>query len=172
MQDDADLARRAAAGDTAAFSALVRLHEGPVRRFLLRLARGNGGDDMAQEVFLKAWRYSGRWRGEGSYRSWLLGIAWTTFLEFRRAGGRRDAREREAAALLEPAAGDDAVRIDVARALASLGERERGAALLCFAEGCSHAEAATIMQIPLGTLKSVLARARTALAARLEPDHE
>ena len=145
MGDEAGLARRAAAGDAAAFTVLVRLHEGAVRRFLQRLARYDGADDMAQEVFLKAWRQSGRWRGEGSYRSWLLGIAWTTFLGFHRAGGRRDARDQEAAPSLKPGVSDPAARIDIARALASLGERERAAALLCFAEGCSHAEAAAIL---------------------------
>lgn len=166
MDQDLDLARRAAAGDAAAFTALVRAHEAAVRRFLARLTRGEGADDLAQETFLKAWRMADHYRGEGSYRAWLLRIGWSLFLSARRAGDRRAAREDAAVASLP---GHDAdAAIDLERALAGLGERERAAALLCFGEGCSHGEAAQIMRIPLGTLKSIVARARAALVERLE----
>lgn len=167
MDQQDQLARRAAAGDAAAFTALVRLHEAPVRRFLRRLA-GDGGDDLAQEVFIKAWGRAGDWRGEGSYRGWLMKIAWTGFLGAHRAGGRREAREETAHARQGEGRRDPEAAIDLSRALAGLAERERAAALLCFGEGCSHNEAALIMGLPLGTLKSIVARARSALVARLE----
>lgn len=166
MDEDAVLARRAAAGDAAAFTALVRAHEGAVRRFLARLTRGEGADDLAQEAFLRAWRRAGAYRGEGSYRGWLLRIAWTAFLDARRSAGRREGREMAVPPQDGPSDPDAA--IDLGRALAGLGTRERAAALLCFGEGCSHGEAAEIMGLPLGTLKSILARARAALVARLE----
>jgi len=168
MDQDSELARRAAAGDAVAFTALVRLHEGAVRRFLTRLTRGRGADDLSQDVFLKAWRMAGHWRGEGSYRGWLMRIAWTQFLSAHRAAGRSAARDQAAYDLDLPSAPDPDAAIDLNRALAALGERERAAALLCYGEGCSHAEAAEIMGLPLGTLKSIVARARTALAAQLE----
>jgi RNA polymerase sigma-70 factor (ECF subfamily) len=60
----------------------------------------------------------------------------------------------------------------MARAMAALEPRERAAAQLCFAEGYSHGEAAQILQLPLGTLKSVVARARSQLAAALETKHD
>lgn len=166
MDQDLALARRAAAGDSAAFTALVRAHEAPVRRFLRRLA-GDSADDLAQETFLKAWRLAGHYRGEGRYRAWLMRIAWTQFLAAHRSRGRRDAREA-AFAPGEEGRNDPDSAIDLQRALAGLGERERAAALLCFGEGCSHSEAAEIMALPLGTLKSVVARARAALIDRLE----
>ena len=165
MNEDSELARRAAAGDAAAFSALVRAHEAAVRRFLRRLA-GEAGDDLAQEAFLKAWRQAADYRGEGRYRAWLMRIAWTAFLGAHRAGRRREAREDRAPPPQAPAHPN--LAIDLARGLAALGERERAAALLCFGEGCSHAEAAEIMRLPLGTLKSIVARARAALVQRLE----
>jgi RNA polymerase sigma factor (sigma-70 family) len=168
MDQETALARRVAAGDAAAFTALVRLHENMVRRFLERLTRGDGADDLAQEVFVQAWRMADRWRGEGSYRSWLLGIAWTRYLGARRARGRQERRDQIAFEQAAAVPGDADAAIDLRRALASLKTRERAAASLCFGEGCSHAEAAEIMGLPLGTLKSVIARARTALAARLE----
>lgn len=168
MDQDSDLARRAAAGDAAAFTALVRAHEAAVRRFVARLTRGEGGDDVAQDAFLRAWRSAAAWRGEGSYRGWLLSIAWTEFLASRRAAGRRAARDHEAFERSTEAQRDPEAALDLDRALAALGERERAAASLCFGEGCSHAEAAEIMGLPLGTLKSVLARARATLVERLE----
>jgi RNA polymerase sigma-70 factor (ECF subfamily) len=57
--------------------------------------------------------------------------------------------------------------LDIDRALASLSPDERAAALLCFGEGYSHSEAARILELPLGTLKSIVARARTKLALYL-----
>jgi RNA polymerase sigma-70 factor (ECF subfamily) len=135
-----------------------------VRGFLRRLA-GHDADDLAQEAFLKAWRARGSWRGEGSYEGWLLRIAWRLFLS-----SRRVRREEPIEGLDERVAahgGPDA-RLAVGRALARLPERERAAALLCYAEGYSHGEAAAIMAVPLGTLKSLAARAKAALARELE----
>lgn len=168
MTCEQELAAQAAAGDVAAFTALVRVHEAAVRRFLDRLTRGEGGDDIAQDVFLRAWRSAAAFRGDGSYRGWLLRIAWTEFLASRRAAGRRAARDQAAFELERAPQRDAEAVLDLARALGGLDERERAAASLCFGEGCSHSEAAEIMALPLGTLKSILARARAALASRLE----
>ena len=161
--NDGEWAAQAAAGDVAAFTNLVRRHERRVRSFLGRLTRGEGAEDLAQETFLKAWRTASSWRGEGSYEGWLLRIAWRQFLSSRR--GRREAGAEAAG----PAPAADAnLRIDLDRALASLPARERAAALLCYGEGCSHAEAAAILDLPLGTLKSIVLRARTFLVRKLE----
>jgi RNA polymerase sigma factor (sigma-70 family) len=141
----------------------VRRHEQRVRRFLVRLSREDA-DDLAQEAFLKAWRMAPAWRGDGSYEGWLLRIAWRCFLSDRRR--RRDSPDEAG----EPAAAPDSpeIRLDLARALASLPERERAAASLCFGEGYSHGEAAAILEMPLGTLKGLVARARSRLAKMLE----
>ena len=161
--NDAELAAQAAAGDVAAFTNLVRRHERRVRSFLGRLTRGEGAEDLAQETFLQAWRTASSWRGEGSYEGWLLRIAWRQFLTSRR--GRREAG---AEAEWPAPAADANMRIDIDRALAALPARERAAALLCYGEGCSHAEAAAILDLPLGTLKSIVLRARTLLVRQLE----
>lgn len=165
MDEDAELAKAAVAGNAAAFSQLVRRHEGGVRRFLQRLS-GHSADDLAQEVFIRAWRLGGSWRGTGTYKSWLLGIAWTQFLHARRADQRRVARESDWETAPPPMVSTD--RIDIEMALAALNERERAAAILCFGEEFSHGEAAAIMGVPLGTLKSIVARARAKLVERLE----
>lgn len=136
-----------------------------MRSFLARVTRGDGADDLAQETFLKAWRVAGSYRGEGSYQGWLLRIAWREFLSSRRK------RCEEAAELpdrADPGTGGRDARIDVERALDRLAPRERAAAILCLGEGWSHAEAASILDLPLGTLKSIVARAKAALVANLE----
>jgi RNA polymerase sigma-70 factor (ECF subfamily) len=146
---------------------LVRRYEPRVRAFLARLCRGDVhlADDLAQETFVKAWRRASSWRGEGSYEGWLLRIAWTTFISDRR--GRREHDELDEAQA-GSAAGDPDAAIDVNRALALLGDRERAAATLCLGEGYSHGEAARIMDVPLGTLKSLVARAKAQLVRHLE----
>jgi RNA polymerase sigma-70 factor (ECF subfamily) len=172
MDSDTELARKAAAGDTAAFTALVRLHESKVRRFLDRLLRGDGAEDLAQEVFLKAWRMARSWREEGPYGAWLMRIAWTSFLSHNKTRGRQRDRETAACDPDPGKAGNAEAAIDLQRALAGLSERERAAALLCFGEGCSHSEAAAILDLPLGTVKSLVARARTRILAYLEKKHD
>jgi RNA polymerase sigma factor (sigma-70 family) len=136
-----------------------------VRGFLARAARGEGTDDLAQDTFLKAWRMAGSWRGEGSYEGWLLRIAWRQFLSSRR---KRTEEPVEPVDRADDAAGCPDARLDVERALARLAPRERAAAILCLGEGYSHAEAATILDLPLGTLKSIVARAKGALVTQLE----
>jgi RNA polymerase sigma-70 factor (ECF subfamily) len=141
----------------------VRRHESAVRAFLVRSGGREGADDLAQETFLKAWRKASAYRGEGSYRGWLLRIAWTTLVSSR----RRLNLEVEETGLERGHAPAFDAQIDARRALQGLDLRERAAALLCFGYGHRHGEAAEIMELPLGTLKSIVARARIKLAARL-----
>ena len=163
--DETELVRRAAGHDLAAFAALVRAHEAPLRRYLARLA-GEEGDDLAQETLLAAWRALGQWRADGSFGAWLRTIATRRFLD----------RERRGQVVTRPLEDfDERVcnsrpdqRLAIDNALARLAPRERAVALLLFAEGHSHSEAVAILGLPLGTLKSIAARARVALIPLLE----
>lgn len=156
------LAARAAAGDVGAFTELVRRHEGRVRGFLARFCEQDA-DDLSQETFVRAWRMAGSFRSEGSYQGWLLKIAWRLFLSGRK--NRKESSELRENLICSEV--DPAAAIDVNRALALLDERERAAALLCFRVGHSHVEAADILGLPLGTLKSIIARAKAQLASHL-----
>ena len=163
--EEADLVRRAAGGDLIAFAALVRVHEAPLRRYLARLA-GEDGDDLAQDALLAAWRALAQWRGDGGFGGWLRTIATRRFLDSRR---KRTLPTRPIGQLDEPAHDDGTEqRVAIDRALAQLPQRERAIALLLFAEGYSHVEAAAILGLPLGTLKSIAARARAALIPLLD----
>ena len=142
----------------------MREHEAGLRRYLRRLAPDDA-DDLAQEAMLVAWRSCSQWRGEARFATWLRGIATRRFLDQRRKAQRRsDAQppaEFTAAPPLE-------TQIQIDHALAALPPRERAAALLVFAEGQSHQEAASTLGVPLGSLKSIVARARDRLMTSLE----
>ena len=166
--DERELARCAGAGDVLAFSHLVRAHESALRS-RLRILAGDMADDLAQETFMAAWRGAASWRQQGSYRSWLFSIAWRRFLSYRRAYKATEPLDAAEEFFVPPSAG---VRTEISQALGRLGERERMAALLCFAEGYSHSEAAGVMGVPLGTLKSLVARARSGLVQCLESEHD
>jgi RNA polymerase sigma-70 factor (ECF subfamily) len=137
-----------------------------LRRYCRRLA-GDEGDDVAQDALLAAWRALSQWRGEGSFAGWLRRIATRRFLDRCRRGPPVTFTGLDAADAIA-ATGDPDRRLQVDRALAKLGPRERAAALLVFAEGHSHGEAAAALGLPLGTLKSIVARARAALIPLLE----
>ncbi len=159
-EDDIALNQRAASGDRRAFAVLVGRHEARLRGFLARVAGVDAADDLAQEAFLRAWRNAARFRGDGGYRGWLFAIGWRVFID-----STRRARIDHATAtpwtphadLVVPADAD--ARVDAARLLAALDPLERACVILCHGQGWSHSEAAAILNMPLGSLKSRLARA-------------
>ena len=92
--DDVGLVRRTQAGSAEAFELLVRQHEGAVRWFLTRALRDpSAADDLAQEVFLYVHQRLREFRGEGSLRAWLLGIARNLAAQHLRTTVRRRSRE-------------------------------------------------------------------------------
>lgn len=133
-----------------------------MRAFLARAA-GNAadGDDLAQEAFVRAWNRAGDYRGQGNYAAWVMGIGWRLFLDQRRTAQRRETLGlRDAAPTSSTPHGATDAAIDADRLLATLSAQERAALTLCFGHGCSHGEAAEIMGVPLGTLKSLVLRGR------------
>jgi RNA polymerase sigma factor (sigma-70 family) len=162
------LVRRAAQGDAAAFARLVQQHQSRLRGFLRRLAKGDASlaDDLAQDTFLEAWRKLAQFRGDGSFAGWLMRIAWTRYL--------MAARRRKLEPLDETDEPRDApetpnmdARLDLESAMRKLSPGERAGLTLCYALGYSNEEASSILDMPLGTLKSHVARGRTKLKALL-----
>lgn len=159
---------RARAGDRAAFAALVQAHQGYLRRLLRRLCQGDEGraDDLAQEAFLKAWRALPQFRGEARFRTWLTRLAYSALSAERPAPPVVTDSEPPDWPVSDFAPGT-AWRLDLDRALATLNPRERDALLLCLAGDLSHAEAAAVLGCPLGTLKTLVLRARAKLRLAL-----
>lgn len=169
--DEARLIAAARKGDSRAYAALVDAHQQAVRGFLRRFTGvWADADDIAQEAFVTAWAKLDRFEGRSSFRSWVSGIGFRIARDARRAHGRAGARD---AAWLETQdeGGAEAPledRIALERAMAELPEEQRAAVALCLGEGFSHAEAAAILKLPLGTVKSHVTRGREKLLRALE----
>ena len=171
-EDDAELVAQARAGSQLALSRLIDCHQQAVRAFLRRVAADReDAEDLAQETFVTAWTHLGAWRGGLSVRSWLLGIAWRKARGAGRTLFRRMARDRawtDAEALRPaPEPGPEDL-LALKGAMARLSLQERAAVALCLAEDFSHAEAAAILDLPLGTVKSQVQRGRQKLLELLE----
>jgi RNA polymerase sigma-70 factor (ECF subfamily) len=178
---DAELIKRWQAGDKSAFERLVRTHERNVFRLLYRmLGSREEAEDAAQETFLSLHRHGHRFRRESRFSTFLYRVAANAALNRRRSRGRSRAREVElaqrhaAGALIQAAPRDpeDAaqgaeIQEQVQNALLLLPEELRVAVVLYDIEGRSYKEIAESLEIPEGTVKSRIHRARLGLRERL-----
>jgi RNA polymerase sigma factor (sigma-70 family) len=164
--DQALVARVLLAEDRRAFEQLMRRHHGMVRAQLRRLVNGDRGkaDDLAQEAFLLAWRKLHQFRGDAAFSTWLYRIAYTCFLQEHR-------KKSGASGGGEPAPVSDTpnlhLRLDVERAMQRLSPAEQTVLLHCVQLGLSHSDAAYVLSMPLGTVKSHAARGKEKLRALL-----
>jgi RNA polymerase sigma-70 factor (ECF subfamily) len=170
---DESLVAAAQAGSAQAFARLVDRHQQALRAFLRR-ACGDWtlADDLAQETFITAWSRIGRLKTGASVRAWLCGIGYNKHLTSRRSAARDRAREAlyetERDETLDAAAED---KLALERAMATLPDDQRACVALCLAADFSHAEASEALGIPLGTVKSHVARGRARLLQALESAH-
>ena len=175
MEDAPLIARVVADDDRHAFATLVRRHQSAVRAFLLRLCCGDGAlaDDVAQETFLRAYQRIASYRSEGGFDSWLFSIAYRSFASEKRrrhwsAEELKEDPERVESGLQN--AGETAT--DIARAMRLLREPERACLSLCYQWGLSHQEMAAVLDYPVGTVKTHIARGKEKLRAHLSSyDH-
>lgn len=170
IQTDAELVDRALAGSDAAFSRLVERHQGAVRAFLRRLLGGGWAeaDDLAQEAFLAGWASLRSLKEPAGVRAWLYGIAWRKAQDRIRSSRRGAARDAAWLETVETPAGVSAEeKMALASAMAELPADVRACVALCLADGWSHPEAAMALNLPLGTVKSHVARGRARLLKAL-----
>lgn len=175
IQTDAGLVSRALAGSDAAFSRLVERHQSAVRAFLRRVLGGGWAeaDDVAQDVFLAAWRSLRSLKDPAGVRAWLCGIAWRKaqdHIRSARRGAVRDGVWLEMAPT--PAGVSNEDRLSMAAAMADLPPDVRACVALCLADGWSHGEASAALGLPLGTVKSHVARGRARLLKALGGPHD
>lgn len=155
-------------GDTAAFEVLVKKYQSPLRRYLYNLTGGDGAlaDDISQETFIKAFTGLKSFRGIGSFRGWLFMIAYRQFIDthrtFRYHAPITDQTHSYATT---------SSKIEMlSQTLAPLDTQERNLIILHCIEECSHSELAKITSLPLGTIKTCLARAKEKLRQHLAED--
>ena len=162
--DLADLLRRSARGDEAAFAALYDATAARLFGLVLRVVRDHAmSEEVTQEVYLDVWRQSARFDAErGSAMSWMMTIAHRTAVDRVRASEasrRRDdahavaSRDVEFDTTAESAqASLEAQR--VRRALTTLTDAQRSAVELAYLGGYTHTEVARLLDLPLGTAKT------------------
>ncbi|HEX2590913.1 MAG TPA: sigma-70 family RNA polymerase sigma factor [Rhizomicrobium sp.] len=169
MDDTDRAALRAASGDDVAFGFLVRTFQGKIRAFLLRMTKGNHAlaDDLAQETFLEAFRKIAHYRGEGPFKAWLYRVAYTRFLMEARKK-KRESDEMPEDVPAPETIGATHARLDLESAMTRLSAQERATLTLCYALEFSNTEAAEILDMPVGTVKSHVLRGREKLKSMLE----
>ena len=181
-----ELIRGAARGDREAFCALAQLYERRLFSLALHYSRDlHDAEDLSQEVWLKAYRAIGSFRGEASFYTWLRRIAINTFLNYRR-GEKAAVRETVAGAKAEPMSRDNLYEVpderapdieealhrqqlvgQVTQAMTELTPQERLMFLLKHREEMACEEISEACQVSIGTVKKSLFRAVNKIRERL-----
>lgn len=184
-ETDQLLVERVQKGDKRAFDALVTKYQSRIVNLVSRFVRNQADAlDVTQEAFLKAYRALPKFRGDSAFYTWLYRIAVNTSknylaLQSRRAGEmEQDIAEIEQidgnAALREHATPEnlllrDEIQATVVASIEDLPDDLRTAITLREIEGLSYEEIASVMECPIGTVRSRIFRAREAIDNKLRP---
>lgn len=180
--EDQQLMLRAGKGDLGAFEEVVNRYQHLIFSFVARMVGSDfEAEDIAQEVFLRAWKSASRYEPSAKVSTWLVAIAKNlvfdnnlrkrkenrvlksspTCFEFRT---QEDIEKREPHRILEA----KELAAEVERAILSLPEKARLAIILLRYEGMSYEEVAQVLGISIGALKSVVFRSRQYLKEKLK----
>ena len=179
---DVELVTRYLEGDPAAFEELVRAHENRVFGICLRMLKNRDAAlDATQDTFLTVFRKADRYKAEAAFSTWLYRVTVNTCYDHLRRQQRKrtepipeghDPADQDAASAIRAVE----VRPDIEAALATLTPEFRAAVVLVDLEGLSLEQASDSLDVPIGTVKSRVFRARRQLARELgnlapPPDH-
>lgn len=151
-----------------AFGRLVSDYQSPVRRYLFHLTDGDGqlADDLAQDAFIKAYTHWDSFKGNGA-KTWLFTIAYRTFIDHKRS------IKRSVELQYARGAYSNASHMDLLKeTLDCLDETEKHLAILSYVEQLSHSEIEKVTGMKLGTIKTVLRRAKEKLTKYLSDEKE
>ena len=183
---DQQLVERAQRGDKRAFELLVLKYQRKLGRLLSRFVRDSAEvEDVTQEAFIKAYRALPSFRGDSAFYTWLYRIGINTAKNYLVALGRRaptttgfdneeaqgfeDAEQLRDSSTPESELEGKEIAATVNRAMDALPADLRTAITLREIEGLSYEEIASVMNCPVGTVRSRIFRARDAIAAELRP---
>jgi RNA polymerase sigma-70 factor (ECF subfamily) len=155
-------------GDRSALLHAVRASQADVWRLVVHLVGPNDADDVTQDTYVRAWKALPAFRGDSSARTWLLTIARRACADAVRSNVRRRRLGRRAAAQADlttggGATGDHSSTHAVHALVDALPRDQRIAFVLTQMVGCSYSEAASVCGVPIGTIRSRVARAREQL---------
>jgi RNA polymerase sigma-70 factor (ECF subfamily) len=176
---DSECIRRVQEGKIDAFEVLVRRHQKTIFNLLYRmLGDYDEAAEAAQETFLSAYRAIGRFRGDSNFSTWVYRIAINQASSRRRSLAQVQARTLplESAEKINETGTDPADRLEqkeiqeqVQKALKELDASDAAIILLRDLQDVPYEEVARALNVPMGTVKSRLHRARRALKAHLQP---
>ncbi len=178
MDDDEQLVAAAAAGDQQAYGALVERHQARLYNTLYRVMHSaEDALDISQEAFVQAYLKLDSFRRDSRFYTWLYRIAMNLALSALRkrknTASIEDIRSRGAPDPVDPLASpgerlDEAERVAVLeRALSMLGEQPRQILVLRELEEFTYEQIAEVLEVPVGTVRSRLFRARAQLKEQL-----
>ncbi|MEU8220334.1 sigma-70 family RNA polymerase sigma factor [Micromonospora taraxaci] len=152
-------------GDPTAQAAFVRLTQAEVWRFAAALIDPDSADDLTQETYLRAFRALPAFEGRSSARTWLLGIARRACADHLRTVIRRRRLDERltANAYTDRPHPDPSGQLGATDLVRRLSAERRSAFVLTQLLGLSYAEAAAVEGVPVGTIRSRVARARDEL---------
>jgi RNA polymerase sigma-70 factor (ECF subfamily) len=150
------------------FEQVVRDHRVAVTAFARSHVRNAAMvDDIVQETFIRVWRYLPSYRNEGSFEGWIIRICRNVAHDYVRKNPERD----ELTDVHSTVESHPEVRTDVMSAIDQLSSDHRQVVTLCLLLGYSYEEAAEILSIPIGTVRSRISRARENLHDQLADDY-
>ncbi len=174
---DADYVQKLQSGQTNAFEALIRRHEKTIFNLVYRmLGDYDEAAETSQEVFLSAYRAIGTFRGDANFSTWLYRIALNHASTRRKSLNLRHQRNvsiDNTEPMRDPQPGPaeslekKEIRDTVQRALSTLSEDDAAVILLRDLQDIPYDEVALVLDVPVGTVKSRLHRARQALKSEL-----
>ena len=174
---DAEYVQKLQRGQTDAFEELIRRHEKTIFNLVFRmLGDYDEAAETAQEVFLSAYRAIGQFRGDSNFSTWLYRIALNHATTRRKSMNTRNQRHvplESTEPMSDPQPGPaesmekKEIRETVQRALNSLSDDDASVILLRDLQDVPYEEVARVLDVPVGTVKSRLHRARQALKSEL-----
>lgn len=176
--DDRLLLQKAQEGDRKAFEALITLHSRGVHNLALGYTgRHHDAEEIAQTVFLKAWKALPQFRGGAGFSTWLYRLTLNACTDhYRREKKRRgdlSLDDPDLAPIRDTAPSPEEIVLRreeqaiLRKALAELPEQHRVVLILREMDGLDYKEIAQVLEVEMGTVKSRLARARRALRDKL-----
>jgi RNA polymerase sigma-70 factor (ECF subfamily) len=157
------LLRQAATGDREALGEYIELCQADVWRFCAAMLSVEQADDATQETFVRVWRSVRTFRGDASARTWTLAIAKRACWEAIRRRDRAEWQRR--AAPVSASVADQSGAVALSDLIAGLAPERRAPFVLTQLLGLSYHETADVLGVPIGTVRSRVARGRAELQA-------
>ena len=149
--------------DHHAFKLLIEKYQSDLRALFLRLTNGNKdlADDLAQETFIRIYKYLSGFNAKAQFKTWLFRIAYNVFYEYYNKNKRESAHFVPLNENMNKA--ETEITIDYQNALNVLNENEKITIILSYEKGFSHSDISKILNQPLGTIKTNILRGKEKL---------